>query len=166
MMYTVKIVTKCCVPLERRFLTYRGARGFVDSVLLRCRDWRIERTPLFRCGGGNAPALVTVGLLTALLLPCLAFADEPSNSSESASSGVDLTAVETSLDSIDENVNALVEMRQEEIDAQELAAQEPGAYSSVVNEQVVGDFFYLFLVDTVLLVAVLGALVFLGFRMR
>lgn len=166
-MYVVNVITNCCVPLEKRFLTYRGARGFVDSVLLRCKEWKITSTPLIRRGGGNAPALVTVGLAFALLLlPCLAFADEPSGSSESVSPSVDLSTVEGSLDTIDGNVNAIAQMMQEQIEASELAALEPGTYSDIVNAQVVGDFFFVMLVDSVLLVANLGALVWLAFRIR
>ena len=141
MAYYVAGVTKCGVYFERRFLTAKRARTFADSVLLRVRGYRIERRDSFR------PKLIiaatTLAMAASLLFPALAVADD------SSSAAATLTTAEVQ---VDDSASAGSE------------SDSRHDYSDVVNAQVVGDFYFIMLADTVLLSLSLGALAFLAFK--
>ena len=134
-MYVYSAITKCGAPVAVRFLTLRGARCFADSVLLRVRHYSIERGGLFL---RKIPLIIALALTLTFCMPLLAFADDEPSSSAAAIA-----------------TNEQVENGE---------AQQRIDYTNVVNEQVVGDFFFVMCADSVLLVLILGALCFLAFK--
>ena len=120
--------------------------------------------------------IMAAGLALAVAVPSALAEDVPTSSSASASSSSsavsykeDLQGIAETLEAVKESVTAIdgkVQVLSDAEQARQQAEPEPGDYADVVNPQVAGDFFFLALVDTVLLFMLLGGIAFLGFRMR